>query len=394
MNQNLPNSMRNALARQATPDTHPSPDLLTAFVEHALSGGENQRVTEHLAGCAECREIVFLAASAADEPVANEQDWMATTAPVPRISPALLAKAHPPQTTASASPSEAPRRRWSPRLVWTTTLAAAVLLVSGLLLKQRFVAVRTTSQLASEVASSAPTPRVTEPQRAVAPQLSVGSAAPRPDRQAQAKTARAKRELALHYDALGVVPESSTVAQKHSAVPSVPSGSAAIQQPSTSAIGEPLTAAAPAAPHVNSFAASEAKRAGANPASTSQLMLSPPPSTRSVGAMHPLWRITADGHLEHFGQGGWTRVLVNQSATFRVVSVIGDEVWVGGNGGALFHSSDKGQQWGRVSVVTSSGTVTATIVSIQFDDLENGVVITEGGSRYRTSDGGVTWSGQ
>jgi photosystem II stability/assembly factor-like uncharacterized protein len=98
--------------------------------------------------------------------------------------------------------------------------------------------------------------------------------------------------------------------------------------------------------------------------------------------------------VEHFAENGWTRVLANQTTAFRVVSVVGDEVWVGGNGGALFHSSDKGRQWGRVSVVTTSGTVTATIVSIQFDDPQNGVVITESGSRYGTSDGGITWSSQ
>jgi photosystem II stability/assembly factor-like uncharacterized protein len=87
-------------------------------------------------------------------------------------------------------------------------------------------------------------------------------------------------------------------------------------------------------------------------------------------------------------------VLAGESTGFRAVAVIGDEVWAGGNGGALFHSSDKGQKWGRVPVVTSVGTMTAAIVSIHFDDPQDGVVITEGGSRFSTNDGGITWTSQ
>ena len=51
-------SARNALARQAAAGEHPSADLLNAFVERALSTGEDERVTSHLAACAGCRQIV------------------------------------------------------------------------------------------------------------------------------------------------------------------------------------------------------------------------------------------------------------------------------------------------------------------------------------------------
>src|SRR5260370_4255270 len=42
-------------------DLHPDADLLTAFAEKSLQDGERARVTDHLAGCGECREIVALA---------------------------------------------------------------------------------------------------------------------------------------------------------------------------------------------------------------------------------------------------------------------------------------------------------------------------------------------
>ena len=61
MNENIPKPILDALAREATPADHPSADVLAAFVEHALGEAEKQSVTDHLARCGECREIVFLA---------------------------------------------------------------------------------------------------------------------------------------------------------------------------------------------------------------------------------------------------------------------------------------------------------------------------------------------
>ncbi len=44
---------------------HPEADLLAAFVEKSLAGAERTQIVDHLAGCARCREIVFLAQQAA-----------------------------------------------------------------------------------------------------------------------------------------------------------------------------------------------------------------------------------------------------------------------------------------------------------------------------------------
>ena len=91
---------------------------------------------------------------------------------------------------------------------------------------------------------------------------------------------------------------------------------------------------------------------------------------------------------------GWTRVLADQTATFRVVSVVGNQVWVGGSGGALFHSRNDGQNWAQVALTTPNGPETASIVSIQFDDAQHGTVTTDTGTRWGTIDGGATWSRQ
>jgi hypothetical protein len=67
MKHQLPQSARDALARQTAADEHPSADLLNGFLERALAAGENARVTAHLASCAECRDIVFLASTANED---------------------------------------------------------------------------------------------------------------------------------------------------------------------------------------------------------------------------------------------------------------------------------------------------------------------------------------
>jgi photosystem II stability/assembly factor-like uncharacterized protein len=143
---------------------------------------------------------------------------------------------------------------------------------------------------------------------------------------------------------------------------------------------------------MNSFAASESGRAKGEAGAAGQFQLTPQVSRRALAAAHPQWRITAEGRLEHFTSGGWNRVLPNQTAVFRVLSLIGDDVWAGGNGGALFHSRDGGQHWSNVALTAPGGSEPDDIVSIQFDDIQHGVVATGDGSRYSTSDRGATWT--
>lgn len=390
MNHKLPKPMLDALAREATPAAHPSPDVLAAFVEHTLSGGENQRITEHLARCADCREVVFLASGAAEQPVAVEQDRLAA-AGVPLISPALPAMAHPHRAMASASAAKAPRRRWTPRIVWAVPVAAVVLIGAGLVVQQRFISSRPGPQLASKVASNAPGMPVEESQHTAAAQTLAETAGTKPALSRKTKTETAKSVPPRSLDTLAMGSRPPSVAEEESATPK-PSTPKPIHEVPAIVIGGTVPSAAPVAPRVNSFAASQAERPAAEGDATAHLYATPQVSVRGVSVVHPQWRVTAEGHLEHFVEGSWTRVLANQTTTFRVVSVIGNDVWVGGNGGTLFHSRDGGQQWRKVSLVTSSGTETGTIVSIQFDDSQRGVVITENGARCSTSDGGMAWT--
>lgn len=69
---------------------HPDPDALTAFSERALPEPERKQVLEHLARCAECREVIALALPA-EEPMAVAPPMLARSMTWPRLRWALAA---------------------------------------------------------------------------------------------------------------------------------------------------------------------------------------------------------------------------------------------------------------------------------------------------------------
>src|ERR1035441_2775602 len=132
MNKEIPKPLRNALARRAVGDVHPSPDVLTSFLECTLPPVESEGVTHHLAQCAECREIVFLASEAAADEVRVERELAAAGA-VSRVAPMPVYTSTSRPAAAWAEPS---RPRWTIRMRWAVSIAAAALLVSGGLVLQ------------------------------------------------------------------------------------------------------------------------------------------------------------------------------------------------------------------------------------------------------------------
>src|SRR5271157_1094500 len=387
MSRELPKSVREALAKQTAGDGHPSPDALTAFVEHSLARGESQRVTDHLAQCADCREVVFLASSAVEEPVGEEQEWMPAAA-VPRISPALLAKAAEAQTMPSPAPADVPHRRvWRMRWAWATPAVAVILLVSAYLVR-RSEFVRTAPQSPMIIASKGPQPAATNapqtPTVAPEPESEAKLAAQKPPaKSAQAQTSHTAIASKIERDAS----EAYRSAPILEASPPVASSS-----DNALAGGVPKSALVVVPPQ-NAFVESEAQSAS-TPAAKPQPALEKPTMGRyAVRATRPQWHITPDGHLERStAPDTWTRVLDDQLTTFHVVSVVGGSVWAGGSGGALFHSRDGGQNWSKEVLASPASVETGTIVSIRFSDASHGVVTTDGGSRWSTSDGGTTWT--
>jgi photosystem II stability/assembly factor-like uncharacterized protein len=78
--------------------------------------------------------------------------------------------------------------------------------------------------------------------------------------------------------------------------------------------------------------------------------------------------------------------VVNDNVEFHAVASIGADVWAGGTGGALYHSTDAGEHWAKVSFATPS-----SVVRITFTDPANGEVKTSSGEIWTTQDNGATW---
>jgi hypothetical protein len=76
---------------------------------------------------------------------------------------------------------------------------------------------------------------------------------------------------------------------------------------------------------------------------------------------------------------------------FRALSAAGSEVWAGGTAGMLYHSSDGGQRWTRVFLMTSGVPSTGDIVGIAFPDPQHGQITTSTQERWITLDAGQTW---
>jgi hypothetical protein len=399
MNQEIPKPLRNALARQAVGDAHPSPDVLTSFVERTLAPGESEVVTHHLAQCTECREIVFLASNAAEDEVRDGRELVAA-AVVGRAAatPVYAATSRP-----DAARAEASRHRWTIRTRWAVLSAAAVVLVSAGLVVQYWRAASGYQTAPLTVASNRPASANPEARQNAATPSSQEPAAKTPVAEMFTKAAprstpavRAKK-----------VPEATTTARNASdAFPSAPAAQPAArattsQATAGAAVGGLSSALVPEVRPQSSYVESESAQKSET-AQSLQLQQRAPvlfgksgTEMRSVSAVRPQWRISPNGHLERsMAANQWTRVLDDQPVIFHAVAVMGSDVWAGGNGGALFHSSDGGEHWSKASLAANSNVETGAIVSIRFDDPQHGIVASDSGTRWATTDGGVTWTTQ
>jgi hypothetical protein len=202
----------------------------------------------------------------------------------------------------------------------------------------------------------------------------------------------------------------------------------------------------------NETAEQSADRVGkAKPASAQASIALAPPSLHSEpilmnGLAAPRWTISASGALQRSFDGGQTwqevNVAANDSALdrrqkaqmmavevqpdltseaqpeaqaeakkqaksrekqsapvptiFRALSVSSNaaEVWAGGSGGALYHTTDAGNSWARVLPAAAGVNLTGDILSVQFSDPRNGTVTTSTAEVWTTLDAGHTWHKQ
>ena len=113
-------------------------------------------------------------------------------------------------------------------------------------------------------------------------------------------------------------------------------------------------------------------------------------SSASVGARiaRTAWGLSPDGNVRRSLDAGatWQIVSVGEGLHFRAIGSVGNDVWVGGSAGELYHSVDAGQSWAKLPAISDDD-----ITRIEFSDQQNGVVETAKGQVWSTSDGGQSW---
>ena len=437
MNPKLPKPVFDALTKATGGSTHPSADVLTAFSEQSLPAREAEAVTAHLAQCAECREVVFLAIETVEDEqlVFNpelEQEWRHRVQPAMAAAPVQMT-----QMSAQLSKERKVPRKWR-RLTWITPLAAALVIAAAFIVHDRSHVAEVRENIAYQIANNragaeeyareagnlnlVPAPQAGAKAQAIAPGATALSAEQRNALAAEKKrkldeyrkqataTQAGDESLTLSYREPGAPGAQLMQAQSApppgaNAVPTVTvAPNAVAAPPPTAAQNANLSAAPPpnaqsagsmGGPH--GFAGSMMNRKAAAKSENSVTVAANPNAQASLESAQLTppeidWRISRDGHLEvSIVAGSWRRELADQPTTFHAISVVSrKDIWAGGDGAALFHSTDGGQHFKRVAVPGMPEK--ATVIQIEFDDAQHGVIGTDDGKRWRTSDGGANWT--
>jgi hypothetical protein len=391
---------------QAPPAEHPSADVLSAYAEHALSSNEERNVLAHLSVCADCREIVYLAAETEEEPA----------------------------TPATALPEPRRFRWWTWALPVTAVLVvASVFLVQGPLQKslprKEVAEAPAQSQLTQSAdhlaAKSAPTAPMTEAKPAPAKSAtSISTYAPPAATPAERKQAPQNAQPLPRVFVDGVPTESGTRVARHEEKEAPPSVAGGLVQNAPVAPPPPLPALAKdkkaeAQAYAYSAAAPAANAVQVAPepqATTAEVMRSRDEQhlalkaakrrsdtsnkadldgnassgvARIASAVAPTWSVTPEGRVQHFANGVIQDVSVDPAAHFLAITVVGQSLWVAGKNLALYHSTDNGAHWQRQSVPANPP---ADIVRLQATDALDATLTTSNSQTFITHDAGATWT--
>ena len=369
------------------PSGHPDANLLAAFLERTLTERERGQLLSHLAECAECREIAALAL---------------------------------PTQAGAAEPARSPvRGGWSirPILRWSVPAAALAAVVFVVVWRQHW-------KSPVQTASNTPPPTITTNASAPARQSPLPLPAPPAPRAAirrsEAKSLEPARRVAKTSPPTPPSHRSTTLSPGNEERALTPS-SAQLRPPVATApvprsdqsdevsarpSTEVITAAGQAGVAEHPPASvyerkSSGRTAGASTAMHANALQARLPTaafrSRLQGAAAQpgsLWSISPQSRLRRSTDGGknWEEVGVDDKVEFRAIQVNGREVWAGGTGGALYHSSDGGATWTRPNPGSGAIPTTETIVSINCSpDLQHITVKTASGERWTSDDGGQHW---
>jgi hypothetical protein len=439
----------NAVAR-----AHPDADLLTAFAEQALSAPEREEVLHHLALCGNCREVLSLAdvLSLAIESV-NDSVNSVDAPPVP-ISTESESESAPVQTAAIRF---AARKNWRPVFAWPNLrwagLAAGVAIVATVLVlqpgKQNHAAKSATSPSIvasvpraadSEVAlSSSKQSTSNEPfsNQSVSNQSTILAKSDTAQNDAESPSSgranlntepRFAARLADNKKSNGA-PFAGGALMARNYAPAIEKAKPALlpqETQTTGAIGTTATTATNAQQKTGDTTGFTTGFGSAGLGSTASPETSaaaavadgprPGSPSRDVPMRPVMWAVAA-GLLQRSVDAGQTwQITLHADRPLLTYASLDQDVWAGGEAGALFHSADSGATWTRVQPSIKGQTLSSDITQIDISNsdvsnndflngenndklyrrqnLEHIVVSTGSHEVWRSADGGITWNKQ
>ncbi len=354
----IPKIALQRLRRDEHFDDHPDADLVTAFLEQALTARERSEILEHLGRCHECREVVGQ-----------------SLPEVLRVVPARSA----------VNSLTWPLLRWAGAVTCIVVVATAVMWHRESRSKPEQVIAVQSPEVAS-IENKAVQPEVgavptgeqaakdtSHRQHFYAPML-------------RKKASPRKPVSAMAQEALSVTTADTQISQMQS--------SNALESREAAATSAPPTAIDGLVPGRAKEAEPAASANDVAPSAKQNLAALAAPSSLSARArLLPRWALTSEGNLQRSFDGGisWEKISVAPQSRLRALAANGLDIWVGGSDGALFHSGDAGQHWTQIRPIADGELLTADIIGVEFPNLQHGKITTSTMETWSTEDAGQHW---
>lgn len=397
---------------------HPDPDLLAAFAEQSISEPEQRSVLGHLAGCASCRAVVYLAQPEAALPTADLQPqpslwtrwlvvrWAAAAAVVVVVAGTVMLyrgnQAKPQQvatlTETSASQPAAAQNAAAPAPAPAADKRADVSSETVAAKRALETTVARNQAAATPALDTATTFARTKPSApAVPPVLTATRNVPVPELQAQAaepaRVAVVPSAREIEGPITPLVPPNVIVLDRPTQVLASTSTQASDNSQSSGLFFVGRTGAPPSLERPNKSRtftiAGKAERNSQAGFSAGAVQK----AWTGTNLTHVRWSTTGTGQLQRSGDGmRWQPVTVAEGVIFQSVDEGGSEVWAGGTGGVLYHSRDDGATWSKVAVVADAETLHEDITSVSFRQPGSITVRTASSATWVSVDGGLHWA--
>jgi Photosynthesis system II assembly factor YCF48 len=410
----LPKIVQQGLGRTAKPEIHPDADMLTAFAEKSLNDRERSHVLQHLASCADCREVLAIAmpeTTTEPAPILERSSWLswpilrwgALAACVVVVGAAVtlhydgwqaersVAGKAPVAPPPAVVESNAPKQSGA-QLATNIAPASTVLLdrdsadAAGSQARQtekkslnaRMAPTRTGVPASQALDASADHPATPAPVPA--------AKAAEPEQLAKTRNDAFDYTTRTNNQTVSIESAAATPMEQKAAISELKAKDEASKNELRK---EAQTAGAAGG------AVMQDRKADALSAATETVEVTSGASAKRsrVKTNSPRWTISPDGSLKRSFDSGknWQTIPVANGVVFRAMSANDSDIWVGGAAGVLYHSSDAGQHWTQIKPTADGKSLTSDIMTLEFSDAGHGRLTTSNHETWITSDGGETW---